>query len=77
MGFEHDPAPRSGYRGSEPQMWERYGLLAWIAAAKRRMHPNVLAVALANKLARIAWAVLANGRNFEMTRKSNAAPQPA
>ena len=64
---------------AKPQMWERYGLLAWIAAAKRRMHPNVLAIALANKLARITWAVLAKGRNFEMTRKSksNAAPQPA
>jgi transposase len=36
--------------------WERYGLKAWIDAAKKRLHHNVLAVALANKLARIAWA---------------------
>jgi transposase len=34
---------------------ERYGLKSWIEAAKRRLHPNVLAIALANKLARIAW----------------------
>src|SRR6266567_4143727 len=38
---------------------ERYGLKSWIEAAKRRLHHNVLAIALANKLARIAWAVLA------------------
>ncbi|MGY3034303.1 hypothetical protein ACVIIV_003473 [Bradyrhizobium sp. USDA 4354] len=36
---------------------ERYGLKSWIEVAKRRLHHNVLA--LANKLARIAWAVLA------------------
>src|ERR1700716_3082614 len=36
--------------------WERYGLKSWIEAAKRRLHHNVLAIALANKLARIAWA---------------------
>src|SRR5262247_1982738 len=39
--------------------WERYGLKSWIEAAKKRLHHNVLAIALANKLARIAWAVLA------------------
>jgi transposase len=37
---------------------ERYGLKPWIEAAKKRLHRNVLAIALANKLARIAWAVL-------------------
>jgi transposase len=31
----------------------------------KRLHRNVLAVALANKLARIAWSVLARGRSFE------------
>ena len=41
--------------------WERYGLKTWIEAARRRLHHNVLAIALANKLARIAWAVLAKG----------------
>jgi len=29
------------------------------------MHRNVLAVALANKLARIAWSVLAGARRYE------------
>jgi transposase len=59
-----------------PQSWERHGLKPWIEAAKRRLHHNVLAVALANKLARIAWAVLAKGRDFEM-RRSDDVVQPA
>jgi transposase len=46
----------------KPQSWERHGLKPWIEAAKKRLHRNVLAIALANKLARIAWSVLARGR---------------
>jgi len=56
--------------------WERYGLKSWIEAAKRRLHHNVLAIALANKLARIAWAVLAKGRAFELTRIDDAGLRP-
>jgi transposase len=48
-----------------PKSWERYGLKPWIEAARKRLHHNVLAIALANKLARIAWSVLARGRGFE------------
>jgi transposase len=48
-----------------PKSWERHGLKPWIEAAKKRLHPNVLAIALANKLARIAWSVLARGRSFQ------------
>jgi hypothetical protein len=29
------------------------------------MHRNLVAIALANKLARIAWAVLARGRDYQ------------
>ena len=57
--------------------WERYGLRSWIEAAKKRLHHNVLAIALANKLARIAWAVLAKGRAFELTRTDDASVRPA
>jgi transposase len=57
--------------------WERYGLKSWIEAAKKRLHHNVLAIALANKLARIAWAVLARGGNFELRRSDELSPQPA
>jgi transposase len=52
----------------KPRNWERHGLKTWLEAAKRRLHHNVLAIALANKLARIAWSVLAHGRNFEATK---------
>jgi len=51
-----------------PKHWERYGLKSWIEAAKKRLHHNVLAIALANKLARIAWSVLAYGRTFEVSK---------
>src|SRR5258705_9989542 len=60
-----------------PQSWERHGLKSWIEAAKKRLHHNVLAIALANKLARIAWAVLNKGRNFECAKTNAMAPQPA
>jgi transposase len=55
---------------------ERYGLKSWIEAAKRQLHHNVLAIALANKLARIAWAVLAKGRAIELTRTDDAGVRP-
>jgi transposase len=56
----------------KPQSWERHGLKRWIEAAKKRLHRNVLAIALANKLARIAWAVLARGRAFEARPAASA-----
>jgi transposase len=52
----------------KPQSWERHGLKSWIEAARKRLHRNVLAIALANKLARIAWSVLARGRVFEASK---------
>jgi transposase len=58
-----------------PKSWERYGLKPWIEAARKRLHRNVLAIALANKLARIAWSVLAHGRNFEVRKSDEAAAQ--
>jgi transposase len=60
-----------------PRSWERYGLKPWIEAAGRRLHHNVLAIALANKLARIAWSVLHHGRNFEVRKISEPVCQPA
>jgi transposase len=61
----------------KPKSWERHGLRPWIEAAKKRLHRNVLAVALANKLARIAWSVLARGRSFEARKIDEAATQSA
>jgi transposase len=40
------------------------GLKAWLEQLTSRTHHNVAAVALANKLARIAWAVLAKGEAY-------------
>src|SRR5215470_16341607 len=60
-----------------PATWERHGLQPWIEAAAQRLHHNVLAIALANKLARIAWSVLHHGRNFEVRKISEATSQPA
>ena len=37
----------------------------WLAAAAKRLHHNVLATAVANKLARIAWTVLVQARSYE------------
>ena len=60
----------------KPKIWERHGLKPWIEAAKKRLHHNVLAIALANKLARIAWSVLARGRAFEVRKVDGVAAQP-
>ncbi|MBZ5630929.1 MAG: IS110 family transposase [Acidobacteriia bacterium] len=40
------------------------GLSAWLAQLASRTHHNVVGVALANKLARMAWAVLAKGEVY-------------
>jgi transposase len=61
----------------KPKSWERHGLKPWIEAAKKRLHHNVLAIALANKLARIAWSVLARGRGFEVRKIHEAVAQSA
>ncbi len=49
--------------------WPKHRFGPWLEAASKRMHKNVLAVALANKLARIAWSVLRHGSDYD--------PQPA
>src|SRR6266481_5241953 len=41
------------------------GLWPWVEQASKRLHRNMLAIALANKLARIAWAVLARGGTYQ------------
>jgi transposase len=40
---------------------------AWLTALDARAHPNVVAVALANKMVRIAWAVLTRGEPYQPT----------
>jgi transposase len=48
-----------------PASWPKHGFGVWFARAAQRLHPNVLAAALANKLARIAWTALAQERSYE------------
>ena len=48
-----------------PHNWARYSFGAWLKTASERLYRNKLAVALANKLARIAWSVLRNGKAFD------------
>jgi transposase len=50
----------------------RLSLWPWIEAAGRRLHRNMLVIALANKLARIAWAVLARGHAYQPRSASHA-----
>jgi transposase len=61
----------------KPTTWERHGLKPWIEAAKKRLHPNVMAIALANKLARIAWAVLNKEHKFECARTNTMTSRAA
>jgi transposase len=48
-----------------PHNWPRYSFGDWLKTASERLHRNKLAVALANKLARIAWSVLRHDRTFD------------
>src|SRR5215813_13641139 len=56
-----------------PANWAKHSFGPWLAAAAQRLHHNVLATALANKLARIAWTVLAQRRNYETRVVTEAA----
>ena len=54
-----------GARAALPYVAERDTPLGrWAKALLSRAHPNVVVVAFANKLARIAWAVLRRGEPF-------------
>lgn len=45
-------------------------ITAWADGLKERAHVNVAAVAMANKMARIAWAVLTKGERYRPTALS-------
>lgn len=52
-----------------PKNWHKFSFGAWLEAASTRMQHNKLGIALANKLARIAWSVLSSGKNFDWKEK--------
>ena len=56
-----------------PASWPKHSFGVWLARAAQRLHRNVLAAALANKLARIAWTVLAQERSYEARNMKTAA----
>ena len=57
-----------GARAALPHVAERDTPLGrWAKALMMRTHHNVAVVAFANKLARIAWAVLRRGESFNAT----------
>jgi len=57
-----------GARAALPHVAERDTPLGrWAKALMERAHHNVAVVAFANKLARIAWAVLRSGERFAVT----------
>ena len=54
-----------GARAALPHVAERETALGrWVKDLLARVHPNVAVVALANKMARICWAVLRHGQHF-------------
>jgi transposase len=52
---------------------ERIAMGAWLTALEARAPRNVLIVAAANKLARIAWAVLSSGQDYRPVQEPVAA----
>jgi transposase len=63
-----------GARAALPYVAERDTPLGrWAKELMSRAHRNVAVVALANKLARIAWAVLRRGERFATAGVSVAA----
>ena len=44
----------------------------WLRGLTERKHKNAVTVALANKLARIVWAVLRRGEAFDVTKLAPA-----
>ncbi|WP_262029292.1 IS110 family transposase [Microvirga sp. Mcv34] len=48
-----------------PHHWQGHRFGRWLSTASPRLHRNVLAAALANKLARMAWSVLYRERGYD------------
>ena len=43
------------------------GLSQWLNKLAQRKHPNVVSVALANKTARLAWALVHNDTDYNIS----------
>ena len=51
-----------------PHRWPDFSFGEWLTRAYERMHRNKVAVALANKLARMAWSILRHKTAFDAPR---------
>jgi hypothetical protein len=73
----------SGVGGADQaEELERHRLKSWIEAAKKRLHYNVLAIALANKLAGSPEAFLRTGEtsrrpNLPAQSRNDVTPHPS
>jgi len=47
---------------------------AWLGKLVSRAHPNVVTIALANKMARVAWALLSHGETYRPPMLTPAVP---
>ena len=62
-----------GARAALPTLLESpTSLGAWLRGLMARMHKNAAVVALANKLARMAWAVIRHGKTFSIAVSATA-----
>ena len=58
-------ADREGRSRCTPRRRDRVPIGPWLDALDARAPKNIVAVAMANKLARIAWAVLSSGEDYK------------
>ncbi len=49
-----------------PDNWKKLSFGPWLGQVAARLHKNKLAVALANKLARMVWSILRHGNKFDI-----------
>jgi transposase len=62
-----------GARAALPTLLESpTSLGAWLRGLMARMHKNAVVVALANKLARMAWSVIRHGKSFSIAGSAPA-----
>lgn len=55
-----------------PHSWPDFSFGEWLTRASERMHRNKVAVALANKLARMTWSILRHKTAFDAPRDKAA-----
>ena len=51
--------------GARAVLWGAKEKGAWVESLSQRRPPNVVVVALANKMARTAWAIMAHGNRYD------------